>query len=324
MKTKNILTILLCSIGIFGIAQSKQSRDITPFKGVDASGAANVYFTNSDTLSLVLEGNSDELNYIETKVEDNVLYIKTKGTFRYPFKIKLTGNTLNFITISGAASFISSNDIKTDSLTLEASGAANVDLPVTARSVRATISGASDVTLWGNTQNLFANVSGASGLKAYKLNSLNTTVTASGASSAKVFASQKVNLNATGASTIKFKGEPKEVSAEGSSASQIIKIGDDNMKKNGSRDSTTTSFNWGKKKIIIIDSNDPDTLTVWVNHNKNHKHWEGFFIGSNGFVTPKNSFSIDKPYNYMELDAVLISNSIYHNTIYTYTNAILI
>lgn len=303
MKTKNIFTALLCSLAIIGSAQSNQTREITPFKAIDASGASNVYFTTSDTLSLSVEGDADELPFIETKVQDNILFIKTKGNFRHPFKIKVAGNNLSLITLSGAASFKSNNDVKTDSLTIEASGAANMDMPVSTRSIRATISGASDVSLWGNTQNINANVSGASSLKAYKLNSLNTNVTASGASSAKVFSSQKIVLNATGASTIKFKGEPKDVSAEGSSASQIIKIGDDKEKRINSSDSTTTSFNWGRKKIIIIDGiGNIDTITRWYNNNKNHKHWEGFFMGSTGFLNPNKGFQIAKPYNYMELD----------------------
>jgi hypothetical protein len=149
-----------------------------------------------------------------------------------------------------------------------------------------------------------ADVSGASTLKAYKLISGNVNVTSSGASNAKVFASQKLIANATGASTIKFKGEPKQVSAEGSTSSQIIKIAaDDSHSKALGNDSTSTSFNWGHKKIIITDyDHKSDSLRRARERSQEFRHWNGFFMGVAGYSDKTQNFYINKPYDYMELD----------------------
>lgn len=303
MKTKSIFLLAFSCAAFFVQAQTKQTREVSNFSKIDISGAADVQFHNSDSLSLTVEGDAEEIKRVETRFQDNTLYIKAQGNFKHPFKVKVSGHDINEVTVGGASSFSTINEMKMDSITIEASGASRLDMMLSAKSVKSTISGASDVKLAGNTQNLSANVSGASSLKAYYLNSASTSVTASGASSAKVFASEKIYANATGASSIKFKGDPKEVSAEGSSSSQIAKVGsDENVKKN-SKDSSSTSFNFGDKKVIILDNdNTVDSLHKKREYNQEFRHWEGFFFGVSGYLNPQQSFTMVKPYNYMELD----------------------
>lgn len=304
MKTRYIFTALLLSTCGFLFSQSKQTREISAFTKIDASGAATIIFHNSDSLGLTLEGNTDELAKIETRVVDGTLFIKPSGNFKYPYKIHVSGNTLNHIAVSGATNFRSDNDVKSDSLIVEGSGASELNLFVNTRSLRAIISGATNANISGTNENLYADVSGASTLKSYKLSSARTIVTSSGASTAKVFASQKLIATATGASTVKFKGEPKEVSAEGSTSSQIIKIAaDESQSKALNNDSTSTTFNWGKKKIIITDDDHKlDSIHDARERNQDFRHWNGFFMGVAGFVDGNQSFSLSKPYNYMELD----------------------
>ncbi|MGZ4038851.1 MAG: GIN domain-containing protein, partial [Bacteroidia bacterium] len=304
-------------------SQTLQKRSVGTFDKIDASGAANVYFTSSDSTGISISGNSAEFNFVETKVQDGILFIKTKGNIHAPLKIEVSAPTLNLITLSGASHFETRNELKADSIHIEASGASDVDAMLGTRAIRTTISGASEVTLNGTTQNFYANASGASTLKAYKLNSVNTWATASGASTAKVFASQKISANATGASTIKFKGEPKDVIAEGSSSSQIMKIGADensSVKKN-SRDSSSTSFNLGNKKIIIADDGD----TIHKPSHDDFKYWSGFFMGSTGYMNSRQGFTVNKPYNYMELDYSKCFNfqlNLFQSNIHLYKNYI--
>lgn len=304
MKTNHIFTTLLLAGTLFTSAQNKQTREVTNFTKIDASGAPTIIYRQSDSLSLVVEAEPGDLDNIETKVSDNTLFIKTNGNVKHAYKIRVSGNTLNSISASGATNFKTANTLKADSLIVEASGASNLNLFVNSHAVKTIISGASDVTMEGNNDNLYADVSGASNFKSYKLASSTTQVTSSGASTAKVFASQKLVANATGASTIKFKGEPREVSAEGSTSSQIIKIAaDESQTKAIGKDSSSTSFNWGHKKIIISDDDHKmDSLHRVRKHNREFRHWSGFFMGVTGYSDPTQNFYINKPYDYMELD----------------------
>ena len=303
MKTKNIL--LTAALGLAFFSKAQQPLDLSTYTKIDASGATTIVYNNSDSLSLTFSGKTEDVNNIETRIIDGTLFIKSKGNIKSPVTVRINGNKLNSVALSGATNFSINNKFVTDSFTLESSGASYftaVDLNT--KKTKATISGASNVTLSGTSENFSSDVSGASALKAYKFIANTAQITSSGASSAKVFASQKLVANATGASTIKFKGDPKEVSAEGSTSSQIIKIaGDDSQTKTLGKDSTSTSFNWGNKKIIIADDDHKsDSLRKVHQRNKEFRHWNGFFMGVGGFTDKNQNFYINKPYNYMELD----------------------
>lgn len=305
MKTRITLLIAALGLAFFSQAQTSDKLDLSTYTKIDASGATTIIYNTSDSLSLSVSGKTEDAANIETRIVDGTLFIKSKGNIKGPVTVRINGNKLNAVSLSGASNFSINNKLTNDSFVLESSGASNftaVDLNT--KTTKATISGASNVTLSGTCENFSADVSGASSLKAYKLISNTTEVTSSGASTAKVFASQKLVANATGASTVKFKGEPKEVSAEGSTSSQIIKIAaDDSQSKALGKDSVSTSFNWGNKKIIIADDDHKfDSIHKVRERNEQFRHWNGFFMGVTGFTDNKQSFYINKPYNYMELD----------------------
>lgn len=305
MKTKNIFLAAALVLASFTQAQTSDKLDLSTYTKIDASGAPIVIYNTSDSLSLSVTGKTEDVANVETRVVDGTLFIKTKGNLKGQVTVRITGNKLNSVATSGASNFMINNKLYADSFLLESSGASYFNaVNLNAKKVKTTISGASNVTLAGVTESLNADVSGASTLKAYKLISNSVTVTSSGASTAKVYSSQKLVANATGASTVKFKGEPKEVSAEGSISSQIIKIAADDSQSNTiGKDSSSTSFNWGHKKIIISDDdNKLDSLHRIRERNEEFRHWNGFFMGVAGYTDPKQSFYINKPYNYMELD----------------------
>lgn len=300
MKTILLSSMFLISCAI-SHAQTSQVRDVQPFKKIEISGAANVVFSQSDTLKLKVVADDKEMKNIFTTFENETLVIKAKGSFTHNYKVYVSGNALNQITSSGASKLTTTNTLETDSLSIEVSGASDVIANIKTKVVEVRLSGASGINLEGNTQTLYGTVSGASGLKAYKLNSLNTNITASGASSAKVFASEKINANATGSSTIKFKGEPNEVSAEASSSSSIAKVvGDDIAKKAGDKKDSTT-INFRKKQLVIINKDKDSDFNIVSNTDNEFHNWAGFGMGVNGWLS-NGGFTMPKNQDYMSLN----------------------
>ena len=295
-----IYTTLFCALAIIAKSQTTQLREIKPFNKIEVGGAATLYFTQSDTVSIKVVASEHEINNVYTTITDNVLYIKAKGMFKQDYKVYISANNINGLTASGASKIISSNTIISDSLSLDASVASDMELTINAKKLDLVLSGASQINISGNTQSLQSNLNGASVLKAYKLNSVNTSVTASGASSAKVFATEKINANATGSSTIKFKGDPKEVSAEASSSSSISKVvGDDVSKSASKKDSTTINFR--KKKFVIINKDSDSDSNISLSLEDKFHHWGGFAMGVNGFLS-NGSTAMPKSQDYMSLN----------------------
>lgn len=295
MKPLIVTSLLLAALGIK--AQTTETRQVQPFKKINATGIASVEYMESDSLRVKVTGDASELSSITTSSDGETLTIKAKD-ISHSYKVQVYSKGLSQVVCSSASKFTGLNDITTDSLSIDASGASNINVSARNRVVNVLSSGASSVAMDGSTQMLHANVSGASQLKAYKLNAAAVNVVTSGASTAKVTAADKLIANATGASTVKFKGDPKDVSVEASTASTIAKVaGEDSQKEKSGRDSTT--FNFKKKKFIIIDR---DGVKTSASHDDDEfHHWAGFAMGVNGWLS-NGSFNLPKNENYMSLN----------------------
>ncbi len=303
MKTKIYIGLLsLLSVNV--IAQDKQEKTVEPFTGLTTSGAVNVKYRNSDTSQVILKGTADDFGKIEFYTKENTLFITSKGNIQDPLTVYVSGNKLKEVDASGASSVRSSDILKVPQFHLSTSGASNVNLNLNSDKVEVVATGASDVNLKGNTRYLNVVATGASNLKAYELVSDTCEVNASGASNAKLNASQKITINATGASNVKFKGDPKTVSAEGSSASKIMKINGDGTKSSTSGDTSRsqTKFSWKNKDIIIIDNDSYHNYNPNNHSDLTRNHWQGLWIGFGGYTNPSLGFTMNTPYKYMALD----------------------
>lgn len=298
-----LLTLAFVSGTILLTAQDIQNREVSPFQKIELSGTVNVLYTNSDSLSLSVKAKSTEIENVETKVESGTLFISSKGRFTAPIYVYIKNSRLSQVQASGACSFKSANLIKTDSLVLSVSGSANLTANLNVRQLRTVQSGASMLALSGLSDNFQAELSGASSLKAYDLVSKSTDIQATGASSSRIYVTDRLKANASGASNIKIKGDAKDISAEANSASSITKIRDE---KSGSDDSTV--YHWKGRKIIIIDK-EKDGLSVTRDttirssyDEEDFKHWAGFSMGVNGYMSSPGNINMAKGYDYMELN----------------------
>lgn len=302
MRTKLYIGILSL-ISLSSFAQDVKEKTIEPFTGISASGVANIRYSNSDTSMIALKGTSEDFEKVEFYVKESTLFIHTKGNIDNPLTIYVRGNKLSEVDASGATTFRTSEKVSAPNFQINSSGASNVTMELNSSSVKAVITGASNTTLFGTTRNFNSVVAGAANLKAYDLAADTVDINASGASNARVYASQKINVSASGASNVKFKGNPASVSAEGSTASKIMKINADGNTSSTPSDTSRskTSFKYRNKEIIIIDNDS------WTNHNYNYsdltrKHWQGLWLGFGGYTNPALGFTMNNPYKYMTLD----------------------
>lgn len=182
-------------------------------------------------------------------------------------------------------------------MSLYVSGASEVMATINTKKINCHESGASTINLIGSCDNLDAQITGASTFKAYKLNVTDAKLTTTRASTAKVLVNGRLVANANGASDIKVKGDPTEIIAESTTASSITRIVEPNQK--AVNDSMT--YVWKKKKIIVVNGTDPEKREEDLHHSS-FKHWRGFSMGVNGYMTSPGDINIPKKYNYMDLN----------------------
>lgn len=181
-----------------------EKREISGFSAINASGAVAVEVVAAQNgFAVEVEADDNLLQHVKTEVRGDSLRIYTEGRIstRSPIRVRVAMPQIEQFEVSGASKGTLTN-LKNESLILESSGASKIKVE-------------------GETGELIVNLSGASRLDAEGLKSENASVDASGASSATVFAVEKLRADASGASCIRYIGEPKSVVRNSSGAGTI-------------------------------------------------------------------------------------------------------
>lgn len=187
-----------------------EKRQTGNFTAISVGGAFTVEVKTGPVTEVEVESDDNVISYIETKVSGNTLKIRTKdgnGFNNAHFKVYITAPEINKINSSGASNIKVTSQLKSaGKISLDASGAAGIEASVDAPEVYAEVSGAGNIELTGRTRDYKAKVSGSGTLKSGNLQSENTTVDVSGAGTARVHASVRLNAKASGAGNIHYKG----------------------------------------------------------------------------------------------------------------------
>jgi hypothetical protein len=215
-KTISVTVILLivlaagCKIGnIGGIKGSgnvkTESRNASGFKEIKAENAVELEITVQKDFSLTVEADDNLLDQVKTEVSGSTLKISTNNSInsKNKIKIKISLPELTDLDVSGAST-ANISGVKTDSLELDASGASRIKVD-------------------GEVKSLDATASGASGIDAENLKTENAKADASGASHVTVSPTGELDAEASGASTVTYTGEPKNIKQNASGASTIKK-----------------------------------------------------------------------------------------------------
>ncbi len=188
----------------------KETREVSGFHGIDIGGAYEVILIKAAQEKIVLEVDDNLLPYITTKVFGGILEIENDKDFRNTTKLKVTiyFKMIDEIELSGAASLFSEDVLKAESIEIDASGASDINLKLDTDRLEADFSGASKVELSGRAGNVEIDASGATVYNAIELETENCEIDASGAAVARIWVTGKLGLEASGASSVRYKGSP--------------------------------------------------------------------------------------------------------------------
>ena len=203
-------------------------KSVSPFKDVEANGNIKLLVIQGDLKPVKLEGDENILSYIEVIQEGDLVKIQTKpGVNLIPsgdLSVTVTSPNYKSIEVSGSSDIIGQNKItSTDELSLQASGAGDIQMEVDAPKITSGISGSGSIKLKGQARDLDIDLSGAGHAYCYDLLTENTNVQISGAGSAQVYASVKLKAEVSGAGNISYKGNAS-VSQEISGAGSVNKV----------------------------------------------------------------------------------------------------
>ena len=206
-----------------------ENRNVTDFNSISVSSAIKVIVTDDNfNQQITIKGPDNVLEVLKTDVVDGQLKLRFDKPVNFVSKdviVTIPHRKLRAIDVSGASSVVINHSMKVEQFVAELSGASKADLNLVSNKIQLNLSGASNININGNAQNLFADISGASKLNAKNLKVSDVKVDCSGASKAEVWAVDRLNADASGASKIVYANEAnlsKEVSESG--ASNIVSL----------------------------------------------------------------------------------------------------
>ena len=170
-------------------------------------------------------GDRDDVEDLDVRVSGSTLEISYQDRRRFVrrdrVKINVTMPVLRDAKFGGASrSFIGGFNGR-EPVSLDISGASQSEVSLRTASLEMAVTGASTANLRGESERLRADVSGASTLNAFDWTAQDVEVEASGASTARVNAEKSLRAGASGASGIRYRGNPTRTENESSGAGSV-------------------------------------------------------------------------------------------------------
>lgn len=188
----------------------EQTYALTGFDRLDMGSAFSITVQPGPAFAIVAEGDRRNLDDLDVYTRNGTLFAeyRTNRIRKHQTSFLITMPTLRGVAFSGASQSTITGFANLNDLTIDLSGASESQFSGGASGLTVQLSGASVLRVNGAGTQLSADLSGASSLQAFAYPVAEADITASGASKASVSASRSLVANASGASTIRYRGEP--------------------------------------------------------------------------------------------------------------------
>ena len=208
-----------------------QNMALADFTSVEAANAFEVEITQSDTFAVTIRVDDNILDLLDVSKEGDTLKLRLERGVSLrgdvTLEAEITMPDLEGLDLSGASVASVSGFQSSSQLDIGLSGASSLDGDLEAGDIDINASGASRVVLDGSATGLTIVGSGASSLDLTDFTADTAEVRLSGASDATVRAQERIDpVDVSGASRLRYLGDPSLGDVTTSGASTVDKIGD--------------------------------------------------------------------------------------------------
>ncbi|UTA66260.1 head GIN domain-containing protein [Emticicia sp. 21SJ11W-3] len=198
--------------------------NLSGFDKLEMGDGFQVEVKQSANYRIFVKGDRRDIDDLVVRVSGGQLkmYFSKWRAKRYRMEVEIEMPDLKETDFSGAVNAYVKGFNNLDQLYIDLSGASKATFVTQAKGYDIDLSGASDLIIEGNGKNLEAEISGASKLYAFDADIEKANLDVSGASSAKVTVSNNLRVSASGASKVRYRGNPV-VSSNTSGSSHVEK-----------------------------------------------------------------------------------------------------
>lgn len=199
-----------------------EERNVKDFSEIAMSVSGTVYVKQGSPCKVVLEGDQNDLEKIETVVEGDKLKIKTKSWTSNIGKITayVTCPNIEGLYVAGSGKMIAENDFSSEELDLAVSGSGELRLKgIQCEEMDIHVSGSGDVYVDndGQAEEVDISISGSGKVYAENLKVNECDAHISGSGSCKIYVTDELEARISGSGSVYYKGTPKiDASSSGS------------------------------------------------------------------------------------------------------------
>ncbi|ANH61515.1 head GIN domain-containing protein [Dokdonia donghaensis] len=203
------------------------TRNVGDYNEISVAGFFDVTLVAGNEGELIIEGESNLLEYIETEVDGDRLTIKVKNkqnlktSWGKDIKIRVPFRDLNQVSLSGSGEIMSTDVIKANNFRVSVSGSGDINLVVEASSTESRVTGSGDLVLRGSTRDHETSVTGSGDLEAGRFKADNVDAKVTGSGDIRVSCDKSIRARVTGSGDIEYVGNPTKQDTKVSGSGDI-------------------------------------------------------------------------------------------------------
>lgn len=188
----------------------KETRSVRSFDVIENNGVVNVFLTQSETESVVVEADRNLLPVIVTEVKDNTLFISTKKDTKIDKSVKLnvyvSFRNLKKLELNSVGNVSSENQLKLKNLSIENNSVGNITLNIDCNELSLENNSVGNTTLTGKVNNAKIELNSVGNLTASDLKAQNLTIVNNAVGNAGVNAEKEIYITQNGMGSITYSG----------------------------------------------------------------------------------------------------------------------
>jgi hypothetical protein len=202
---------------------------VSDFEQLQIGAVFIVHVRPGDTFKVTVTGQKEDVENVEAEVRNNELTLsftdkKMRIGSRQKPRVEIQMPNLRAVRFSGTSKSVIHPGFSPGNFVAYLSGSADAEIEIESREMYLDLSGTSSLAIKGSAGQLKVNTSGAASLNAFDLLATEAQLDVSGTSGARVNVKNTIKASASGAGSIRYKGEAKLNSVSASRMSSIKKV----------------------------------------------------------------------------------------------------
>lgn len=199
-------------------------QEIPGVAAIAVGSSFDVTLRLADEPSVRVTADDNIIDRVRSTLTDGLLTLDLEGSVAdatLEAEVTVPADALSSITVSEAASLTAPEPLTTASLDLAVDGAGRAFVVLACESVEVDVDAAGVVNAAGEVASLRVDAAGASAVRLDRLTASTATVDAGGTADVRVRVTEELSASAEGASSIRYSGEPPEVTSSATEASRV-------------------------------------------------------------------------------------------------------